>query len=43
MVFSLCSIEDGLDVSEIAKAYGGGGHSHTAGFQVPRDHKLAKS
>ena len=42
-VFSLRSTEDGLDVSEIAKAYGGGGHQHAAGFQVPRDHELAKA
>ena len=42
-VFSLRSTEDGLDVSEIAKAYGGGGHKHAAGFQVARDHELAKS
>lgn len=34
-VFSLRSSEDGLDVSEIAKAYGGGGHKHAAGFKVP--------
>jgi hypothetical protein len=42
-VFSLRSTEDGLDVSEIAKAYGGGGHKHAAGFQVLRDHELARS
>lgn len=38
-VFSLRSDEEGLDVSEIAKLYpGGGGHTHAAGFtvQVPR-------
>lgn len=33
-VFSLRSTEDGPDVSEIAKAYGGGGHAHAAGFRV---------
>ncbi len=33
--FSLRSSEDGLDVSEIAKMYGGGGHKHAAGFKVP--------
>lgn len=27
---------DGVDVSEIAKRYGGGGHKHAAGFTVPR-------
>ena len=32
-VFSLRSTEDGPDVSEIAKGYGGGGHKHAAGFQ----------
>lgn len=33
--FSLRSAEDGVDVSEIAKQYGGGGHQHAAGFTVP--------
>ena len=33
-VFSLRSTDDGPDVSEIAKRYGGGGHAHAAGFQV---------
>ena len=27
--------EGGIDVSEIAKLYGGGGHRNAAGFQVP--------
>jgi oligoribonuclease NrnB/cAMP/cGMP phosphodiesterase (DHH superfamily) len=31
----------GLDVSVIAKQYGGGGHEHAAGFTVPRTHVLA--
>ena len=31
-VYSLRSREDGLDVSEIARRYGGGGHVHAAGF-----------
>lgn len=35
-VFSLRSTEDGIDVSEIAKTYGGGGHFHAAGFAVAR-------
>jgi oligoribonuclease NrnB/cAMP/cGMP phosphodiesterase (DHH superfamily) len=35
VVFSLRSTEDGLDVSEIAKQYGGGGHKHAAGFKIP--------
>lgn len=33
-VFSLRSRDDGLDVSEIAKQYGGGGHRNAAGFRV---------
>ncbi len=33
-VFSLRSREDGVDVSEIAVRYGGGGHKHAAGFRV---------
>lgn len=41
-VFSLRSTESGLDVSEIAKQYGGGGHRNAAGFRVPYDHELAK-
>lgn len=40
-VFSLRSRQEGLDVSAIAEGYGGGGHRHAAGFQVPRDHPLA--
>lgn len=31
--WSLRSTEDGVDVSEIAKAHGGGGHKHAAGFE----------
>jgi oligoribonuclease NrnB/cAMP/cGMP phosphodiesterase (DHH superfamily) len=31
-VFSLRSVSDGPDVSEIAKIYGGGGHRNAAGF-----------
>lgn len=42
-VFSLRSHKDGIDVSEIAKQYGGGGHKNAAGFSVPRDHELARS
>ena len=34
-VFSLRSKPDGIDVSKIAAAYGGGGHQHAAGFQRP--------
>jgi oligoribonuclease NrnB/cAMP/cGMP phosphodiesterase (DHH superfamily) len=33
-VFSLRSGEEGSDVSEIARKYGGGGHKHAAGFNV---------
>lgn len=36
-VFSLRSREDGADVGEIAKLYGGGGHKHASGFRVPFD------
>jgi uncharacterized protein len=39
--FGLRSTEQGIDVSEIAKQYGGGGHVHAAGFTVPRTHVLA--
>lgn len=40
-IFSLRSTEDGADVSDIAKLYGGGGHKHAAGFRVDRAHPLA--
>lgn len=40
-VFGLRSTDDGLDVSEIAKQYDGGGHAKAAGFTVPRSHELA--
>jgi oligoribonuclease NrnB/cAMP/cGMP phosphodiesterase (DHH superfamily) len=35
IAFSLRSAPDGLDVSEIAKQFGGGGHQHAAGFKLP--------
>ena len=35
--FSLRSQQDGLDVSEIATKYGGGGHAHAAGFRAERN------
>lgn len=35
-VFSLRSADDGVDVSEVAKQYGGGGHRAAAGFQKER-------
>ncbi len=34
-VYSLRSSDDGLDVSEIASKFGGGGHRNAAGFSVP--------
>lgn len=36
-VFSLRSADDGMDVSQIARIYGGGGHRNAAGFQVEFD------
>lgn len=33
-VFSLRSTDDGVDVSEVAKQYGGGGHRNVAGFMM---------
>jgi len=42
-IFSLRSCDNGMDVSEIAKYYGGGGHKNAAGFRVLRDHPLARS
>lgn len=33
-VFSLRSQDDGLDVGDIAKLYGGGGHKHASGFRL---------
>lgn len=33
--FSLRSAPDGMNVSEVARVYGGGGHRHAAGFEVP--------
>jgi oligoribonuclease NrnB/cAMP/cGMP phosphodiesterase (DHH superfamily) len=35
IAFSLRSAPEGLDVSEIAKQFGGGGHPHAAGFKLP--------
>jgi hypothetical protein len=34
--YSLASAKDGLDVSEIAREFGGGGHKHAAGFTADR-------
>jgi uncharacterized protein len=36
-VFGLRSTDEGLDVSDIAKQYGGGGHRNAAGFTVSYD------
>lgn len=41
--FSLRSTDAGIDVSAIAKEYGGGGHRNAAGFRVERTHPLATS
>lgn len=41
-VFSLRSTDEGIDVSEIAKQYGGGGHKHASGFRVPYGHELTR-
>lgn len=35
VTYSLRSMDDRMDVSEIAKANGGGGHRNAAGFRVP--------
>ena len=35
--YSLRSAENGIDVSEIAEIFGGGGHEHAAGFNVGHD------
>lgn len=35
-IYSLRSAENGIDVSEIAKKFGGGGHFHAAGFKVTK-------
>jgi oligoribonuclease NrnB/cAMP/cGMP phosphodiesterase (DHH superfamily) len=37
---SLRSFHDAIDVCEIAKRYGGGGHRKAAGFQLPGDFKV---
>jgi uncharacterized protein len=40
--FSLRSKDTGIDVSEIAKQFGGGGHRNASGFKVARTHYLAQ-
>ena len=42
-VFSLRSTDEGVDVSEIAAIYGGGGHRNASGFRVPFTHELGKN
>ncbi len=43
-VYSLRSREDGVDVRSVAMRYGGGGHTHAAGFSVKSGrHPLAKT
>lgn len=41
--FGLRAADEGIDVSEVAKQYGGGGHAKSAGFKVERDHVLARA
>lgn len=42
LVYSLRSTGDGLDVSEIAKQYGGGGHRNAAGFTLKFGERLGQ-
>lgn len=39
-VFSLRSLDNGADVSAIAKKYGGGGHRNASGFRLPHGQTL---
>ena len=41
IVVSLRSVS-GMDCSEIARYYGGGGHAQASGFRIPIDHPLAR-
>lgn len=41
-VYSLRSTYDGLDVSEVAKRYGGGGHRNAAGFALKPGERLSQ-
>lgn len=36
VVFSLRSLDDGADVSDLARIYHGGGHAHAAGFRTSK-------
>jgi len=38
--WSLRSTPEGADVSQIAEAFGGGGHKHAAGFRMTRDEAI---
>jgi len=40
--FSLRSTDQGVDVSEVAGQYGGGGHRNASGFRVPFGHELCR-
>lgn len=40
--FSLRSTNAGVDVSEVARQYGGGGHRNASGFRVPFGHELTR-
>lgn len=43
-VFSIRSeIYTGVNVNELARKFGGGGHTHSAGFELPQDHEFVKS
>lgn len=42
-VFSLRSTEAGVDVSAVAKLYGGGGHRNASGFRVDYQHELGSN
>ena len=42
-VYSLRSSPEGIDVSEIAKRMGGGGHYHAAGFSINHDQVLTNN
>jgi oligoribonuclease NrnB/cAMP/cGMP phosphodiesterase (DHH superfamily) len=41
VVFSLRSAENGMDVSEIARSFGGGGHKRAAGFRLTHEEAAA--
>lgn len=41
--FSLRSTDTGIDVSAVAKTYGGGGHRNASGFRVDYQHELGSN